>query len=1228
MQLKKKKQAREAQKKAAAEAAAIIAKEKEKKSASAKRNVTPPVAPALTEAPPESSGLSTNQWISLLGIGVTIVTTYAKREDIKAFFKGKSVKVMNFFSDKEHPLVISSDNESSDSDKANEKSSKELDVDLVISPRGIKTEAVELSANESVRCITSALKRTQIKDEECEPKSVRSPQSKKAKRVLRFNADYKDDVDDDCSSECEDGVEFHNEDCRVPIFARKKTVLSPIETMKVLLNPDPAYICTKMPLRVQKNVTFIIHLGSLDSVGDVKCDNPEKPCEEEERKVILKREYYRINHDFYDDFRKRIDTFIEEDGRLGEYGIIQYSFTGEEHPIAPKPHTNAKTKGKVYVRTCESTMEKLKTLGSQHGPSAAFHSLIEEKGNLAEVRGLGELPKSTKQVSYLARRSLSTPNQGSSSSKKDAWYDLLLECKSQSRFQDTAFLREVKCAPEPACFLGNNHQINDIARFCTDPTEFQPLYVDATFNLGQFNVTIVSYKHLLLENRRDGKHPALVGPVLVHHKKTAQSYKYLCTNLTSLNPTTKNLLAFGTDDETALIQAFEETFDCAVHLLCERHMQNTLKSKFKTISVPSPYQAQFLRDVFGGTLDGDYVSGLVDCKELEEFECRRDELEEKWSEAGEPGKEAYRWFVRNKASKVFSCLGASAREQAGLGRPPARFTTNLSEGNNKVVQDFIHEDTRKSRVSEFEFVQSLQKLVQRQENDLEMAVIGQGPYRVREAFNHIITSPDDWVKMTSNQRKKALQKVHDTKISETRDSSLTQRPQPAESARNPVLDRLLQEGIDWIPLSTITGMTQKAEMILQDPGQVIPIPNSEGSILIPSMSDARNPHIVNAYSTGRIACNCANNKILSICSHAIVYAEHQKVQPKFYNWLKKLRRTQGSNAINFSNLVTADMPRGRGRKGERPPRRAKATTTQTSTVVTASTSTSQQKTQLNHQTLQQQQQQMQVHKQPHGAQAKLQQHVLWPQRQAAGPLLQAIDPWQLTPGPLQQAADPLQQAIDPWQLTPGPLQQAADPLQQAIDPWQLTPGPQQQVADPLQQAKDPWQLTPGPQQQVAGPRKDSWSTWQIEEVNRRAKLMRSQQVNQQPSVFSQPYHNRNPFLLEFRHGNIRKCAGCGGGNFKASCSSRKPNSKTHGTLSISNREPFTALPVHREEREAALLPHTYFVRHQPPSLLYTKYGGFDRDSEPAHRGAEVSSCDGYGHFFAINCRLLVVTLLC
>ena len=48
-------------------------------------------------------------------------------------------------------------------------------------------------------------------------------------------------------------------------------------------------------------------------------------------------------------------------------------------------------------------------------------------------------------------------------------------------------------------------------------------------------------------------------------------------------------------------------------------------------------------------------------------------------------------------------------------------------------------------------------------------------------------------------------KVHGSKISEASDGSLILRPQVAEGAKNPVLDRLLQEGIDWIPLSTLTG---------------------------------------------------------------------------------------------------------------------------------------------------------------------------------------------------------------------------------------------------------------------------------------------------------------------------------------------------------------------------------------------------------------------------------------
>ena len=192
-----------------------------------------------------------------------------------------------------------------------------------------------------MKCITAALKRTPIKDKEHAVKPLRSPKSKKVKRKLSLEDDDSHDSDDDNDRNTDDdrqqeAVEFHNCDSpRIPIYSRGKTVMSPLETTQILIDPDP--------LRVQKNAVFIIHMGSLDSQGDVKCDdvgswrnnsNAKFPMavpseggtpktlvraltkgettDLEERKVTLKRECYRINRDLYNDFRKRIETIIGE----------------------------------------------------------------------------------------------------------------------------------------------------------------------------------------------------------------------------------------------------------------------------------------------------------------------------------------------------------------------------------------------------------------------------------------------------------------------------------------------------------------------------------------------------------------------------------------------------------------------------------------------------------------------------------------------------------------------------------------------------------------------------------------------------------------------------------------------------------------------------------------------------------------------------------------------------
>ena len=64
----------------------------------------------------------------------------------------------------------------------------------------------------------------------------------------------------------------------------------------------------------------------------------------------------------------------------------------------------------------------------------------------------------------------------------------------------------------------------------------------------------------------------MIGPVFIHEKKTTTYSRFLAT-IKSLDPKLTNILAFGTDDETALVEGFNQHFERATHVLCEIHLK-------------------------------------------------------------------------------------------------------------------------------------------------------------------------------------------------------------------------------------------------------------------------------------------------------------------------------------------------------------------------------------------------------------------------------------------------------------------------------------------------------------------------------------------------------------------------------------------------------------------------------------------------------------------------------
>ena len=191
--------------------------------------------------------------------------------------------------------------------------------------------------------------------------------------------------------------------------------------------------------------------------------------------------------------------------------LVQYYFDGEPHVIHPRSHRNSKT-GKPYARSKKSLQDKLKQSSGKATPKQALTESLLTCGGVLGAHSVGSIPKSRSQVRYHQSKNKET-------SSSDPLFTVMLQCKSTESNSDEAFVRSVVAAPEPMAVLATNRQLNDMMRFLTDPVQHTVMGIDPTFNFGEFNVTPIAFRYLLLEHRKLGHSPIILGPLLIHQHK-------------------------------------------------------------------------------------------------------------------------------------------------------------------------------------------------------------------------------------------------------------------------------------------------------------------------------------------------------------------------------------------------------------------------------------------------------------------------------------------------------------------------------------------------------------------------------------------------------------------------------------------------------------------------------------------------------------------------------------
>ena len=297
-----------------------------------------------------------------------------------------------------------------------------------------------------------------------------------------------------------------------------------------------------------------------------------------------------------------IECFTEDKSII----LIQYLFDGEEHAVTPQTHGNCRqTQATGYVRTKPSVLERIKDISENCWPKGTVHQVSEENGGYLQATSASDLPRNRDQAKNCRSR-----NPKPSSKSLDSLSILLQECKRQqmSTGQDP-FIRDVTGAPELRCVLKFTWQLDETEKFCTNPRKFSVFSADPTFNLGRFNLTVTTYRHLKLVTRREGNHPLMIGPLLVSQTKTSETYNYFFGKLASLNKNLKNIMAFGTDGEEALIEAMKNVMSYAIHLRCFGHFRDNCKAKLKQSNVPDSVQLEFLNDIFGKRYDETFEKG-------------------------------------------------------------------------------------------------------------------------------------------------------------------------------------------------------------------------------------------------------------------------------------------------------------------------------------------------------------------------------------------------------------------------------------------------------------------------------------------------------------------------------------------------------------------------------------------------------------------------------------------
>ena len=432
------------------------------------------------------------------------------------------------------------------------------------------------------------------------------------------------------------------------------------------------------------------------------------------------------------------------------------------------------------------------------------------------------------------------------------------------------------------------------------PHSFTVFGVDPTFTLGDFDVTITTYRHLLLQSKSSGKSPVMIGPIFVHMRKDFATYHFFASSLISLNPDIASLKAFGTDGEAALENALSAAFPNALHLRCFLHFRGNVENKLRELGIPSVVAKEIVCDIMGRASALEY--GLVDAKHGEELGVLLKAVKTRWNELEKPYNNLPRfhsWFEKYCGPVIARSMVQEVRQNAGLGCPPEPYYTNEVESKNKLIKEEVQ--YKKSQLPDF--ITKMSEMMFQQRREIERAVLNSGEYSVQEQYHHLTVETTKWFQMTVDQRNRKVARFMKAPVATPASISASNSECPLDV-------------ITCLPKQQLHGIWSKADSLAEDESAIKSAPGDEAAWMVKSYS-GKQPHYVKSGKTSGFICDehCLSYKSSKICAHSVALAIKQDRVPLFLKWYQRIKQKPNYTTVGESGRPSSCGKKPSKRKG-------------------------------------------------------------------------------------------------------------------------------------------------------------------------------------------------------------------------------------------------------------------------------------------------------------------------